>query len=441
MPPTKSEQVSTLILGAGVTGLAAGVASGGVVLERRRVAGGICSSYYKVPRGGGPGAYRFEYGGGHWIFGGRPDILEWIERRTPTRRYERHSAVYFPDRDLYVPYPIQNHLSFLGRTTAERVLDELASNDRPADPVIMSDWLLSAFGPTLGELFFLPFHEAYTAGLHTRIAPQDPGKSPVDMARVREGARQTKPPAAGYNIRFRYPLHGLDELVATMTQDGDVRLGNAVTAIGPEDREVTVSGGGVFAYRRLIATLPLHRILELAGMDAGCPPDPFTSVLVLNIGGIAGPRCPDHHWLYVPQSRSGFHRVGFYSNVDASFLPPPTGADRRVGIYVEKAFLAENRPQGQELQTYRRAVVQELQEWGFLREPEVVDPTWVDVANTWSWPNSDWRAKALALLEAHGIEPIGRYARWHFQGIADSIGDGLAIEEGTSGMPSTRPLT
>ena len=204
MPPTKSEQVSTLILGAGVTGLAAGVASGGVVLERRRVAGGICSSYYKVPRGGGPGAYRFEYGGGHWIFGGRPDILEWIERRTPTRRYERHSAVYFPDRDLYVPYPIQNHLSFLGRTTAERVLDELASNDRPADPVIMSDWLLSAFDPTLGELFFLPFHEAYTAGLHTRIAPQDPGKSPVDMGPGPGGCAADQ--TAGGRLQHPVPL-------------------------------------------------------------------------------------------------------------------------------------------------------------------------------------------------------------------------------------------
>ena len=35
------------------------------------------------------------------------------------------------------------------------------------------------------------------------------------------------------------------------------------------------------------------------------------------------------------------------------------------------------------------------------------------------------RAGDRARLEAHGVEPVGRYARWHFQGIADSIRDGL----------------
>ena len=35
-------------------------------------------------------------------------------------------------------------------------------------------------------------------------------------------------------------------------------------------------------------------------------------------------------------------------------------------------------------------------------------------------------ADALAALEAVGVEQVGRYARWHFQGIADSLADGLA---------------
>ena len=55
----------------------------------------------------------------------------------------------------------------------------------------------------------------------------------------------------------------------------------------------------------------------------------------------------------------------------------------------------------------------------------MVDSTWIDVAYTWTWPDSRWRQLALQQLEKFGIYQIGRYGRWEFQGIADSIRDGL----------------
>jgi len=141
---------------------------------------------------------------------------------------------------------------------------------------------------------------------------------------------------------------------------------------------------------------------------------------------LEGPNCPEEHWLYISESRRGFHRVGFYSNVYHSF-PPASRRERREGvsIYVEKAYRGEERPSQAELERLARDIVQELQEWGWIQEAEVVDPTWIDVAYTWSWPGSTWRIKALKALEEYGIYQLGRYARWVFQGIADSIRDGF----------------
>ena len=94
-----------VILGAGMTGLAAARASGGTVYEAAAAPGGICSSYYLAPggvyRSGGvhrpsaarDDAYRFEVGGGHWIFGGDPDVLALIDTLGPTRRYARRASV------------------------------------------------------------------------------------------------------------------------------------------------------------------------------------------------------------------------------------------------------------------------------------------------------------------------------------------------------------
>jgi hypothetical protein len=46
---------------------------------------------------------------------------------------------------------------------------------------------------------------------------------------------------------------------------------------------------------------------------------------------------------------------------------------------------------------------------------------------TWSWPGSRWRELALRKLEEHRIFQVGRYGRWIFQGIADSIRDGFIL--------------
>jgi len=42
-------------------------------------------------------------------------------------------------------------------------------------------------------------------------------------------------------------------------------------------------------------------------------------------------------------------------------------------------------------------------------------------------PRSKGRATALKALEEHDIQMVGRYARWMFQGIADSLRDGLYV--------------
>jgi protoporphyrinogen oxidase len=419
-----------VVLGAGMTGLAAARASGGMAYEAEAAPGGICSSYHLAPgepsrRGGHDRApaYRFEIGGGHWIFGGDPATLALIESLAPARRYTRRSSVYFPDEKLFVPYPLQNHLRYLGSEVATRALAEMRAGG--AGAVTMREWLVQSFGATLAERFFEPFHALYTGGLHARIAPQDGYKSPVNLDAAARGAVADAPPA-GYNVTFLYPGDGLDALAARLLGTARVVYGRRAVSIDTTRREVVFADGSSAGYDHLISTLPLNRALELAGLDAGAP-DPHTSVLVLNVGAIRGGRCPQDHWVYVPRSRAGFHRVGFYSNVDPAFLPAaPRSAEPRVSVYVERAYAGGTRPDARQVAAYAADAVRELQDWGFIGEVEVLDPTWIDVAYTWAWPGSRWRETALRELEERGVRQVGRYARWTFQGIADSIRDGLA---------------
>jgi len=291
----------------------------------------------------------------------------------------------------------------------------------------MADSLRQSFGATLTEMFFGPFHELYTAGLWTRIAPQDGYKTPVDAALAIRGASE-RTPAVGYNATFLYPEYGLNTLSLGLADQCDIHYNKRVVRIDVSGKNVTFEDGSAVAYGSLISTLPLNETLELASLKLEEEADPYTSVLVLNLGARRGPKCPPDHWIYLPTTRAGFHRVGFYDNVDASFLPRSSqGNNERVSIYVERAYLGGQQPSEKEIQAYADAVVRELQEWNFIERAEVIDPTWIDVAYTWSWPGSQWRAKALKRLEENDIVMMGRYAKWSFQGIADSIRDGLYV--------------
>jgi protoporphyrinogen oxidase len=421
------------------------MASGLPVLEAAAHPGGICCSYYLVPGRNDPlaeppendDAYRFEIGGGHWLFGGEPSVLRFIAGLGPVRRYERRSSVYFPDTRRYVPYPIQNHLRFFDHPTIVAGLGEMARPQGPAST--MAEWLVGTFGATLNEIFFAPFHDLYTAGLYTEIAPQDAYKSPVDLSLALRGAFASTA-AVGYNTTFVYPQGGLDLLARRMAERCGVAFNQRVVRIDVEERVITLADGTMREYQGLLSTLPLNRVMEMTGMATVAPPDPFTSVLVVNLGGTKGAACPEDHWLYLPRSEAGFHRVGFYSNVDASFLPASArGAGDRVSLYVERSFRGGEHPSDAAIEQYCSQVVEELRGWGFIKQAEAVHPTWIDVAYTWSWPGSHWAAEALRLLEDKGIYQIGRYGRWRFQGIADSIRDGFVAGSSFRTFPTREP--
>ena len=287
----------TLILGAGMTGLAAGMASGLPVLEAAAHPGGICCSYYVVPGSDQPlagrpeadDAYRFETGGGHWLFGGSPAVLRGIAGLVPLARYVRRSSVFFPDRQQYVPYPIQNHLRCLDRELALAALEEMARPPWPA--TTMADWFLAHFGATLNRAFFAPFHELYTAGLHRLIAPQDAYKSPQSLAQALRGAFEDTP-AAGYNTTFAYPEGGLDLLARRMAARCRIEFDRRVVRIDPGRRLIAFADGSARPYEALLSTLPLNRVMEMTGLSTAAAPDPFTSVLVVNIGAIRGAGLP-----------------------------------------------------------------------------------------------------------------------------------------------------
>jgi len=187
-PGSGHQRPELCIVGGGVTGLAAGAVSGAPVFEKSDGPGGICRSYYLPPFSGerydhsppDDDAYRFEVGGGHWIFGSDPAALDAIRALAPLTTYERKAAVHIGRLGVTVPYPLQAHVGALGKEIELRAGAEwLDLQDESKDPTTLREWLALSFGASLCELFFFPFNDRYTAGLCDAIAPQDAFNSPT----------------------------------------------------------------------------------------------------------------------------------------------------------------------------------------------------------------------------------------------------------------------
>lgn len=424
-----------------MSGLGAATALQTRAFEAQSHAGGLCFSTYLDESGTvrdssfdkSDDCFRFEPAGGHWLFGAGPKIPPHFQHDCEFSRYEREAEVFFASSGERLPFPIQENLRYLPAPKRDRALREILVPVRKEGvvPLTLKQWLLSNFGPTLCEEFFFPFNDRYTAGLYDRVAPQDAYKSPLDEVRIRQGAQGSPPRGAtssGYNAVFYYPTRGLDHLARALSLECDVRYDHRIVRIDTNRRSLHFANGDEVGYDSVVSSIPLHHMLSLSGIAAESRQDPTTAVLVVNLAATIGKQCPRSHWVYIPDSRSGLHRVGFYSNVDRSFLPQKYRADDTVlSLYAERSYPSGVRPSPDDLCNAAAAMVSELQTWQFIHGPIVMSFDFVDPAYTWSWPGSVWVNEAIGHLQRCCIRQIGRYGTWRFQGMLASFEQGLAI--------------
>ena len=369
----------TIILGAGITGLAAGYGKDIPIYEATGEAGGICRSYMK-------NGFDFSIGGGHWLFENdkTQKAMEFIRSLVELKSYDRRAGVFY---NKIFPYPIQTY-------TQQPIV---------ATGGCFKHWMGNRFSQAECNMFFFPFNEKYTAGLMDEIVQFDSYKTPPAGS-------------VGFVSRFHDPVGGLSSLVDKMVEKCDIQYNKRAFLVDSDNKTVVFEDGETVQYDRLISTVPLNRMLKLCGQDKFDLP--YSSVFVLNIGAEPGPNLPDEHWLYIPFCNSGFYRVGFYTNVNPN--KAPKGA---VGLSVEMAVLP-----GKELEVESTvdAIVKELQSWGWIGEVITTDPTFVKTAYTWNRTMEE-REKHIEWMRARDIIMLGRYGRWVFCGMMESIEQGLSI--------------
>jgi protoporphyrinogen oxidase len=241
----------------------------------------------------------------------------------------------------------------------------------------------------------------------------------------------------GYNISFLYPKQGgiemLTRALGARIQGGGVHLRSTVESLDFRKREVVVAGQTV-PYDAVVATLPLPELLarisdlpdEIATHASRLR---CTTLRYLNVA-TRSPPAADWHWIYVPEKRLPFYRVGIYSNAAASMAP--AGA---ASFYVE---LADRGPVSDATVS---DVAQGLTEIGALRSPgDIHFADAREIKYAYVVFDEHYNAATTAIfrfLESHAIYPRGRYGAWTYNAMEDCLLAGREVAATIEAAPGS----
>ncbi len=419
-PPATKTPVA--ILGAGLTGMSAAFHLGeaGVphrLFERSDRVGGHAITVEDE-------GYRFDRTG-HLLHLRDPEMralaLSWIGEDWV--EVERRSMIW--SSGTYTRYPFQANTFGLPPQVAYECLAGFLkahfAADRPA-PKSFEDFCLAHFGEGISRHFMLPYNarlwgvapSEITADWCARFVPLP------KLEDVVAGAVGLNDRELGYNTRFVYPRLGIGVLSEGLGRAlrTKAELRREVGAVDWRGRTIRV-GDEVVGYDALVSTLPISvlvdRLIDAPDAVRAAASRLRCSHLYYLDVALDGPCERPLHWVYVPEERYPFYRVGCYSNFSAALAPPGCA-----NLYVELADRA-----APDLDALLPRVAADLVELGLVASPRAIrfarlrrlDHAYVLFDHAY-FASLDVIRPFLA---DHGILSVGRYGGWNYSSMEDAL--------------------
>lgn len=426
-----------LVAGAGLAGLSTAYHARGksVVVDREKAPGGTARS---VEAGG----FTFDFTGhllhlhNDYTRGLVRELLgeNWVACRRDARIYS-HGAL--------TPYPFQANLFGLPKKVVADCVDGVRQarrlyGERPAlDGLFFKDWALRLFGTGISRHFMLPYNEKLWRTPAGEMTPEwCGGFVPVPtLKEVEAGARKPLRKAFGYNTEFIYPKKGgiqvLPEALARRVKD--LRLGLSLEAVDWRRKSAALSDGKSVSYSRLVSTLPLPELLKRLQPFPEALAEPlsrlrWTTVLCINVG-VARAKISPASWIYFPEKKFPFYRVGFPMNFTPHVVPEGCSS-----MYVEVSFTPGTEPaDAAGRQRLFRRVRAGLEAAGILRGSDRLPVVqFIPIRYAYVVYDAHRRAaldRIFGWLKSHDMDSIGRYGGWKYSFMEEAILDGKKAAE------------
>jgi protoporphyrinogen oxidase len=417
--PLPMDSFRTLVVGAGVTGLATAAALSSrrdddyLVIDADREIGGWCKTVKKE-------GFVWDYSG-HFFHFKHPEIEQWLRERMPGQRIlkvEKKSFIWASG--TWVDFPFQKNIHQLPKDDFIECLVDLyfarssdVKREAAAPETNFKEMLYARFGRGICERFLVPYNEKlYACDLATldrdamgRFFPH------ADLTDIIANMRVAN--NASYNATFTYPEGGAIEYVnalASGVRAGGIALGEGLVSVDL-DRKVARTTAREIRFERLVSSVPFHRFADVCRLDHDPATWAYNKVLVFNFGfdkkGKTGV-----HWAYYPSKATSFYRIGWYDNIFDT---------DRMSLYVELGFPKDA---AIDVPAMRARVLEDLRREGVVTDQKLVaehsvvmDPAYVHITQR----SLAEHRRLAAHLRDRGVWSLGRYGGWTYCSIEDNI--------------------
>jgi protoporphyrinogen oxidase len=417
-------KVQVAILGAGLTGMSAALQlrKQGIpfrIFERQPHAGGHAITLEDS-------GFRFDRTG-HLLHLRDPEMRDLVlgYLRNDWVEVKRNSVVW--SNGVYTRYPFQANTFGLPAAVAnECLLGFIKAHFAPRDastpaPKNFEEFCLATFGEGISRHFMIPYN-ARLWGVHPSEITAAWCQRFVPMPKLEDvvaGAVGLNDRELGYNTSFVYPRLGIGELTKAMAADlPEIEYNRAPKHIDVAARSLVFEDETV-EFDSLISTAPLASMVKLlpdapeaiktAGSKLRC-----NALYYLDVATHTPSQTP-HHWVYVPEAKYPFYRIGCYSHFSAALAP-----EGKACFYVE---LADRTPP--DMDVLVPSVAKAMTEMGILKSPAdlafarlrkidfayvVFDHNYFEATET-----------VFIYLDAVRLISAGRYGGWNYSSMEDAL--------------------
>lgn len=361
-PQSGAQKVSTVIIGAGPTGLSAAyhLDQDCVLLDKNTAVGGWCRSIHDK-------GFTFDHAG-HIMFSNDPYVLKLYDILLGPNLHWQNREAWIYSKNVYTRYPFQGALYGLpakvisecivgavearfgninaGAAPAQcavkpvedccadgsaEVANAASFAPRKRETQNFEEFIYKVWGKGIAEHFAIPYNrKLWTVPLTEMETSWLGGRVPLpDLKEIIEGALEPVARPMGPNARFGYPLSGgFQALMSGFLPHikGRIEMNVSATQLLPREHLLVMADGSRYRYDHLISTMPLPELVRLIGDDA---PEEVRSaakglrhlsVRCVNIG-VGRAQITDKHWIYYPEDTI-FHRIFAQGNASPHCNPP-----------------------------------------------------------------------------------------------------------------------
>ncbi len=415
-----------IIIGAGITGLSCGYFSKEpfIIFEKETAVGGLCRSIKE-------NGFTFDYSG-HFLHIKDIKIKNLIEKLTKQKllKKERNSAILFKNK--IIPFPFQANLRYLNEKEKEFCIEGIKKrkNTKIYDDMPFIDWTEATFGKGITKYFMQPYNQKlWNCNLKKLTAAWTaPFVPKPTLNEIKKSAYSNTKKKYGYNSIFYYPKSGGCQTIVNgfyKKIKNNVCLNTKVEKIDLKNKKI-LAGSKYYCYDKIISTQPLRELLlqienlpkEISALIKNLK---FTTTRCINIGIRYKKDIPEIlkniHWLYIPEKKYPFYRIGVYSNISQFSAPK-----RCFSLYIETTDIKNT-----------ENIIPILKDMDIVRpDDKIMSLNVIDMKYAYVIYNkerSETLKKINKFLNDNNIYCIGRYGGWEYSFIEKNICDAKKISK------------